>query len=340
MSAQAIHFGVVRIWCVMLINVLLATTTSGQSSPAPSEQVITAGPVEMSIGVDKTQAQIADPILLRIQVEAPAGTSITFPVVTDRIGPLSVVDSDTIGDLPLEGAAARRRWTRTIELESLQSGDVRIPPLEVLYRLPESIADAATARDGSLQSEPISIEIISVLEDGDMPTQYRDIKDTAELPLAEHTRSNQSWWLIGATFVLLVAIASACWLRRGKKLRPARWALEEIDQIESGFREQTVDVASVYSQLSFVLRRYLQVEMAFPATSLSSEELLAQLSNSGCPDAAWQRLQRFVTESDEMKYSGRIPSATDHDESPFDSVRVIVRETSQVAMRPANQGNA
>ncbi len=180
----------------------------------------------------------------------------------------------------------------------------------------------------------MSIQILSTLEESEQPTQFRDIKETAELPLAEASHPNRLWFTIAAALLAGAAAGLVLWSRRGQRPPPARWALAEVDQIESGYEEKTVDVANAYSRLSTVLREYLEAEMAFPATSLSSQELVSELSDSACPESAKRRLQQFVGESDELKFSGRLHLGYRQDESPFDSIRAIIRETSGVSFQP------
>ncbi len=128
-----------RLCCILFVMIASPQPAPAQP-PSPQRHVVAEGPVEMTVELDKVDARIADPIMLRVQVDAPRGTLITFPLVDDKVGQFSVIDADTVRDLPLQGVTETRRWIATIELESLESGELKIPPLEVLYRLPDSFA--------------------------------------------------------------------------------------------------------------------------------------------------------------------------------------------------------
>ncbi len=324
-------------WSCLFFILCASPHLAAAEQPTLLRQVVADGPVEMTVELDRAETRIADPIILRVQVDAPDGTLITFPLVGETLGQFAVIATDTVRDLPLEAATATRRSTARIELESLESGELKIPPLEVLYRLPESIAVAADARDGSLTSEPISVQVISVLEESEDPKQFRDIKDIAELPPTEVARSNRIWLAMGATLLACATAGLLLWSRRRRRPPPGRWALGEVDRIESEHKRESVDVGSAYSQLSTVLREYLEAELAFPATSFSSEELVDHLASSACPQAAKQRLKQFVRHSDELKFSGRQRLGNADSESPFDAMRAIIRETSGVSDRTDDQ---
>ena len=104
---------------------------------------------------------------------------------------------------------------------------------------------------------------------------------------------------------------------------------KEIELIESEYDQESINIGQVYAELSSVIRGFLEAQLAIPATAQSSTELISGLPTDRCPDAAQRRLERFMTEADEMKFSGKLTLGVQQDESPFDSIRTIIRETSQ-----------
>ncbi len=165
---------------------------------------------------------------------------------------------------------ARRRWMATIELESMESGELKIPPLEVLYRLPDSFA-ATVRRTRRIADRASRCRFKSSVcsRRARSRTQFRDIKDTAELAasrspshesnLAHHRRCSAGlcgWpaWCCGHD------------VADGRRQRVGHW--RKSIRSNRNTSKNTVDVANAYSRLSTVLREYLEAEMAFPATSL------------------------------------------------------------------------
>ena len=55
------------------------------------------GPVQMTAFVDRTSAQVAEPITMSLTVKAPAGVTVQFPEVGESIGSFDVLKSnDTV----------------------------------------------------------------------------------------------------------------------------------------------------------------------------------------------------------------------------------------------------
>lgn len=314
--------------CFFLWLGILALASQHATAQSTQSHVVTSGPVELTVELDRVRARVAEPVELRLQVDAPQGTSITFPATRESLGSFSILRVSEVSDLPIEQSTTDRRTKMTIEMESLESGNWQIPELKVLYRLPDGYTDVVTQRDGTLTTEPMTVQILSVLSDDEQPNQFRDIKDIATLPTELNRGSSGRWWVVGAVCGVGGLIACLVWLMRRPAEPPAKWALAEIEQIEAAYDQKRMEVGQAYTKLDWVLRQYLEAQLAIPATSLSGSELIRSLADSPYPDSAQQRLRRFVSESDELKFSGRMHLGPQHDESPFDSVRAIVHETS------------
>ena len=101
-----------------------------------------------------------------------------------------------------------------------------------------------------------------------------------------------------------------------------------VDRLESQYREKSINISQTYSQLSTVIRQYLQAQWSVPATSQSSQELWHDLKQASCPESAVAGLKQFMSEADELKFSGTLRLDSAHASSPFDAVRAIIRESS------------
>jgi hypothetical protein len=168
-----------------------------------------------------------------------------------------------------------------------------------------------------------------VLNDQDSPTEFRDIKAAQPLPTVTPKPSNLRWIAAGIGIGISTMACLLVWSRRRRRPAADKWALREIGLIESQYNESSINISQVYSQLSSLIRRFLEAQLVIPATAQSSTELISELPADGCPDAVKQRLERFMSEADQLKFSGRVSLGMQQDESPFDSIRTIIRETSQ-----------
>ena len=328
------------------IGLLMLPTWQPGSQPGPHQasaqqpgdwqQRVRQGPVELSIQVDKDEAEIIEPITLEIQVDAPAGTSVSFPAWGGKLGELTIVQRNTASELPLGGSRATRRWVTTLSLEALETGAVEVPPIEVQFRLPDDDESGGGTRDGQIRTEPIVMTITSVLESQEDPSKFRDIKGVADLP--SETQRTSSWPWAAAGLMLLAATAGAIWTRRRRQPDPTSWAINEVDRIQQQAEANTISLGDTYSKLSILVREYLQSQWSIPATSQSSEELCHELERASCPDSVLGRLQRFLSEADQLKFAGPQTPRHDHGESPFDSVRAILQELSRAHSNPGASG--
>jgi hypothetical protein len=282
--------------------------------------------VELTVELSSAAAMVAEPIDLRIQVDAPTTTRITMPAVGESIGDFAVIQSRSVSELPVEGKAGRRRWVTSVRMEAIETGDRRIPAFEILFQLPASPKRDVTLRQGSIRSEPMSVQIVSILEPEEEPTQFRDIKAPADATTARAHRSSLPWVLAGAALGVAAAIAMLTWARQTRRQDPKQWALEAVNRIESEYRAESVSIEQVHRKLSSVIRGYLENSLAIPATLLSSEELVIELENVSIPDPAKQRLIRFLSRADELKFSAGRQWNGQNDEMSFESCRTIIQE--------------
>ena len=81
-----------------------------------------------------------------------------------------------------------------------------------------------------------------------------------------------------------------------------------------------------------MLRRFLEQELGFPATAMSSAELSEELSTRACPAPTIARLTQFLSEADEVKFSGRSRPHLSLTDSPAACVREIVQQVHQMSL--------
>lgn len=302
--------------------IVLLTAWQGDAY-AQQPLTMTDGPVTLSIEIDRREALVAEPISLAFNIAAPQQTSVSFPPISDTLGPVSVIDSSRLEELPIDGQPEMRRWIQQLTLESLETGTLTIPSLTFRYRLPETLG----SREGSLRSGPIEIEIESVLSDQESPAEFRDIKAYEPLP-AEDARDSKllATALVIAIVTSLAVFAAWLWMRPRRGPSPDRWALDEIEAIKSQYDQQAIDIGQVYARLSSVIRAFLEAQLAIPATAQSTGELFEELPTDRFPDSARQRLRQFMTEADKFRFSGSARPGDGDRKLPFDSIQTVIRE--------------
>ncbi len=139
--------------------------------------------------------QVAEPFTLDVTVTAPVGAKVTFPAIADKIGDFDVRDSQDVFDVPADDA---RTWTRHLTLESITTGDLQIPPIDV------QVNEGGKAT--LVPSQPVTIRVASVLEDRSDPTKYRDIQSVVDVDVPVVRSNTWVWWTLGGA----AGVTSAC----------------------------------------------------------------------------------------------------------------------------------
>jgi len=280
------------------------------------------GPVRFTVQLDRTEAQIAQKIRVSLEVVAPKGVAVTLPDPSDRLGPFDVLRIKDAPDLP---AGDHRVWLREYELESRVSGEQHLPPITVNFNDPrgeESVRDTLT-------SQPIPIQIATVLEGQADPTRFRDIKGVAELP--SESDPSGYWIAAGVGGVALLSLAAvAVWIRQRKKQAPPtpahQWALEQLQRLEQCNLIGQGGVQEYYHRLSGIIRSYIERRFFIHAPMLTTAEFLSEAKDHPAISREHRRqIDRFLHEADRVKFAHFTPTAEDH----LDAIRAVRRFVEQ-----------
>ena len=186
--------------------------------------------------------------------------------------------------------------------------DPTIPPVAV----PFVDSRGSTPVQGLAKSEPINMSIASLLEGQDDPTQFRDIKGIVELHQPPSRKTNR--WLIAAGLGTLLAGAGAFVILRARNttLSPGQWALQELERLETQSTSEHIDVQAYYSQLTTIVRIYVEGEFGINAPRLTTAEFFERVQHGQSLEQEHVlSLRNFLTTADMVKFAGLMPQAND-----------------------------
>lgn len=301
-----------RLTAKSLFALALAVATVGPAWGEPMVNVNTGGHLagvshfgscDVSTHVDRTSAQIAERIKLTLEVRSPAGVQVSFPAKPDRLGEFQVVAVHDILDIPSDSGG--RLSTRVYELECLISGEQTIPAVSL------SLLDSneGDVQPKTIQSQPVAIAIRSLLEGQTDLHQFRDIKGI--VPLDPPATRNFIGVAVAAGFGALLAGLGLAWVvmrRRRSSLSPAAWALHELELLENHSDVETVDIQSFYTQLTNIVRVYVEDEFRIAASRLTTAEFFDRAQQSKSLDPCHVALLReFLDTADMVKFAGLLP---------------------------------
>lgn len=313
--------------CRHLTTVLFVLFACAACRAVDPTATTTDGPVTATISANVAETQVAQPIELRIQVDAPTGYRVTFPPLDGAVSPFMVADESVVTDLPVDEPSSLRRSVLTAHVEAFETGELTVPSIEIAYKISDSLAKTGLVGGSArtIRTKPITIQLISVLQPDEQPADFRDIKQPQPTPASPNTTNR---WGIPA--IIATGLLGCCWFlwrrRQGPDMKS--WALNQVQQIE---RSNSLDQQQTCAQLSAVLRQYLQAQMDLPVTSLSSEELLKQLSQTNCPSDTQQKVNEFFASADRLRFAGNHDN--DSMDNAFPAARAIIENVQASTFR-------
>jgi hypothetical protein len=125
-----------------------------------------------------TTVQVAEPFTFELTITAPAGSKVDFPSIGESLGEFDVTDQLMRADVPSANDVNERTWTQQLTLESIVTGDLEIPSLEIQVRRDADIQ--------TLKTEAVPVRVASVLEDRADPTKFRDIQSVVDIATCQN----------------------------------------------------------------------------------------------------------------------------------------------------------
>ncbi len=255
-----------------------------------------------------TTVRVAEPFTVSWTVVAPTGSKVTFPNRGKQLGDFDILNTSDQFDIPQAGSTTERTWTRRMTLETVQTGDLQIPELEIQI---QGTNGKSTKESEAARTQPLTIRVASVLEDRADPTQFRDIESVVDVNVpVEHPRNSLGWTLAAAAGGLaLLAATGVVVLRKRGRVTPKTWALNELADLELATSTGTVSVEASTIQISDILRGFLLLQLNIDEAGLTSHEVLQKVESEHHVERdIASRIGTLFSLADDAKFAGLPPS--------------------------------
>jgi len=303
----------------IIATVVLALAASPNEAGAVQKG---SEPVSVRTDVDKTEAFIGDRITLSIDVSfRDPRIEIKLPDIGKTTGAFTVIDKKITRRERLFGG--RHQILRSV-LTAYEIGKHELQPVAVRYRTPGS--------DWTERStEPVTIEIKSILSAAAGARDIRDIKNPLELP-------SYRWIfilllsaaLIGlAVFAIFRLITRASGSRR-LIIRPAHEiAYETLEDIKRRGLIQQGRINEYYVLVSQCIRRYLENRFSIRAPEMTTEEFLVSVKDADLLSGEHKNLLKdFLSSCDMVKFARSHPGC-DEAETSFQLAKRFIDQTKE-----------
>jgi hypothetical protein len=309
--------------------VLGAGCRRGSSDPRAKpafeiDKVYERGPLAAHVRLDKAKISIAETILLQLEATVSAKYQVQMPKVDEALlANFGLVSWDNLGRKldPNNNVATTYQY----RLEPFLSGKFDIPAFTFVF---QDVNDPNSKHEVS--SEPISVEVTSLLGEDRAKLTINDIEGVVDMP------AKASWWwlwIVGGAIV--AAVPLVWWLLRRKRVReqvrifqPAHeLAYARLRTLVAEGLVEAGRVKEFYERISAILRHYIEDRFDLRAPERTTEEFLYELGRTNVlapPDK--QMLQEFLTHCDLVKFAKHAPT-TEQIQQSFDLVKTFVEKT-------------
>ena len=295
----------------------------------------------MKIRANRSELTVADFLDLVLEASTTEDRRIEFPSPQESLGEFRVVETRRGSPRLLEDGRVAEESTYV--LEPFLPGDYTVPAMLVRFHL--KTADAAPDSEITIETETLSIRVVSVLSDppadpgspaDNAPTHDApDIKETSG-PLDLPGWPPWAYWVTGGTIVALLIGGIYWWHRRRKvaeALRPPPLAHEIAYQaLEELLADRLVEAGEYklfYPRLSNILRHYIEDRFGLRAPESTTEEFLLDLRKTDRLHGDHRKLLRqFLEHCDLVKFAELEPAPADI-ERTVSTCRGFIDETKQ-----------
>lgn len=312
-----------RRWlCLTALVALLCVTVCGDVTDVESSRTGDSDLATVISKVSGTTVQVAEPLTLELTVTALAGSQVVFPSIGKSLGNFDVTQQIDRADVPTAGDVNQRVWTRRLTLESIVTGDVEIPSLEILVRNP--------AGSRTLKSDSIPVRVTSVLEDRADPTQFRDIQSVVDIEVPQPASRAWLWWtLSGIGGVATVAVLFMAVGKRRTWMTPNAWAIRELEVLRNSDAMKSNDSATVTENLTTILRDYLELQFDIAAPVQTTRELLLAIEAGRYMSVETTKgLSDLLENSDLARFAGLKLTHAEL-ETAIDDAQGLIEQTSK-----------
>jgi len=282
------------------------------------------GPLTVHVRADKAKITIAETFMLELEAAIEPGYEVRMPKVDKVLESFGIVDWDNLGDKldPNDRVVSTYRY----RLEPFLSGKYPIPAFTFEFHDVNSPED----KKYELTTEPIDIEVTSLLTDQRAELKIEDIEGVVEMPKPK----SFAWiWVPG---IVILVTAGGFWLYLRRKrvqelvriFKPAHeLAYERLRVLVNEDLVGAGKIKEFYERISDILRHYIEHRFSLRAPERTTEEFLAELANTDLlPAAEKQRLGEFLRHCDLVKFAKHNPT-TQQIQETFDLVKDFIEKT-------------
>ncbi|SEB05735.1 hypothetical protein [Pedobacter hartonius] len=285
--------------------------------------------------LEQTAIRIGDQTKLRLSVFQRVKQTVGFPAIADTLNSkIQVISSSKQDTIPDENDPEKITVTKSYVITSFDAGSYTLP------------AFVFTAKEGALKTNELILLVQSVKVD--TTKAIYDIKQplAVSYTFTDWIKDNWQWVLFPLLGIIL--IAGLVWYlmkRRGKKpviqvnkpsLPAHTIALAQLTELRNKKLWQQEQVKEYYSELSDVLREYLEKRYQIKTHEKTTDEIFEGLSKVAITAENKNILHGLLMTADLVKFAKGKPLPVENERSIEDAVIFVSNTAERKTERPEN----
>jgi hypothetical protein len=276
--------------------------------------------------------KIGEQTKLFLEVHQPVKSHVSFPKLVDTIS--SKVQIVSVGKRDTAIDKANANWisvTQSYLITAFDAGTYTIPSYQFGY---ETGIDKSN--EVSLQVQTVKVDTTKAIYDIKQPY-------AVSYSFFDWLRDNWYWVLLGLVIILL-AIGITWYLKKRPKnipifrevkpvIPPHTIALDKLQHLRERKLWQQDEVKLYYSELSDVIREYLEKRYVVSTYEKTTDEILAALKYVGIAADKMDRLRQLLVMADLAKFAKEKPLPIENEQSMDNAINFV--KTTQQAPEPA-----
>ncbi|MVN22640.1 hypothetical protein GO621_13990 [Mucilaginibacter sp. HMF7410] len=283
--------------------------------------------VQVEARLDRVSIPIGDQTLLHISVRMPLKTDITFPELKDSIGKVQIVKSlkaDTAVD---KKDPNQETITHSYAITSFDAG---------VYVLPQFTFHTKT---GDFKTGTVTLQVKAVPVD--TTKTFYDIKQPLAVSYTFWDWLKDHWIAVMITLAAVLLTAGLVYYYKKRPVKEASIvntvpilsadtiAINKLNELRAKKLWQQNEVKLYYSELTDVLREYLEKRYQVKAHEQTTDEIFDGLKNKEIPQDNRNTLKQLLTLADLVKFAKQKPTAFENEQSMDNAINFIVQTKHQ-----------
>jgi hypothetical protein len=275
---------------------------------------IVSGQIDVTVQSDTNHIRIGEQIGVKLIVinHSKESPEITWPFAVDTLSKaIEIIDVLPVDTQRYEEETIfMQQWYLT----SFDTGYHDIPPFELVIN----------GEDYETNPFLIQVETVKI----DTTQAIKVIKGVENAPISIFEWIKYHWkWFAGLSVLLILLFGIYLIIKNKNKglktpvkraepeIPPFDYALQRLNKLKDEKKWQGGDVKYYHSEISEILREYLEHEFDFPALEQTTKEVMRSIRLTSIDATQQKHLSRILLLSDLVKYAKEKPLATENEDS-------------------------